>query len=128
MQPPHPRKKIARERDLKVGEPLSFAWPNDQAPAFLVKTGRTSIGGVGKDHDVVAYSAFCTHMGCVVQYKVDRFICPCHYSQFDPAVNGQCFQGLASEYLPQLTLAIDDKGDIYVDGVEGIAWGHTEAG
>lgn len=127
LQPPYPRKKIAREKDLKKGQPVAFTYPDDDAPAFLVKTGRTSIGGGGTDHDVVAYSAFCTHMGCIVEYKKDRFICPCHYSQFDPAVNGQCFQGLASQYLPQIVLFIDRNGDIFADGVEGIAWGRNES-
>lgn len=127
LQPPYPRKKVARERDLKPGVPVTFAYPDDAAPAFLVKTGRAAIGGIGKDKDVVAYSALCTHMGCVVQYKVDRFICPCHYSQFDPAVNGQCVQGLASQYLPQIVLVVDAGGDIYADGIEGIVWGRTES-
>lgn len=118
--------RLANVKDLKVGQVVSFAYPTAQSPANLVKLGRSAIGGVGPEQDIVAYSAICTHMGCNVVYKSGRFICPCHYSQFDPAKNGEVYQGLAVEYLPQIRLhVVAGTGDILAEAQEGIAWGHT---
>jgi len=81
---------------------------------------------VGKDRDIVAFSALCTHMGCPVQYEKGRFICRCHYSMFDPAKAGQPYQGLASSWLPQIPLRMDGKGDIYAVAVAGLIWGRVK--
>jgi len=63
-------------------------------------------------------------MGCPVSYAKKRFICACHYSMFDPAKNGQTYQGHASEWLPQIILRFEPRtGDIYAEGVEGLIWG-----
>ncbi|HEX6956036.1 MAG TPA: Rieske (2Fe-2S) protein, partial [Agromyces sp.] len=35
--------------------------------------------------EVVAYSAICTHQGCVVAAAGSKFECPCHGSVFDAA-------------------------------------------
>lgn len=64
-------------------------------------------------------------MGCPVEFTGDRFVCPCHYSMFDPAKNGQVYQGLASDYLPQIVLEIDAAGDIHAVRMSGLAWGRT---
>ena len=118
--------KLANIRALKAGEPVTFMYPSAQSPAVLVKLGRPALGGVGPAGDIVAYSAVCTHMGCGVQYKEGRFICPCHYSQFDPAKNGEVYQGLAVEYLPQIRLhVVAGTGDIVAEAIEGVVWGHT---
>ncbi|HWE61408.1 MAG TPA: arsenate reductase (azurin) small subunit, partial [Chloroflexota bacterium] len=61
--------KIANLRDLKVGQPITFQYPDQQSPANLVKLGRPAIGGVGAGQDVVAFSGICTHMGCPVAFK-----------------------------------------------------------
>ena len=117
--------RLANVRDLKTGQPITFQYPNAQSPAYLVKLGRPALGGVGAGRDIVAYSAICTHMGCPVVFKSGRFICPCHFSQFDPAKNGEVYEGLAVEYLPQITLHVTGSGDILAQAIEGVNWGRV---
>ncbi|WNG37796.1 arsenate reductase (azurin) small subunit [Archangium violaceum] len=123
---PYPVMKIARVSELETGKPLSFSYPDEAALSYLVKLGRPALGGVGRDKDIVAFSRLCTHMGCPVGFRDGRFVCPCHFSQFDPAVNGQCYQGLATEYLPQIRLRLDEAGDIFAEGIDGLIWGRVE--
>jgi len=35
--------------------------------------------------EIRAFSAICTHLGCVVQYRADskEFVCPCHGGKYD---------------------------------------------
>jgi ubiquinol-cytochrome c reductase iron-sulfur subunit len=66
---------------------------------------------------ILAYSKICTHAGCAIAlYRKplfaaaeDRpaFVCPCHYSTFDPAKGGTVIFGPAGRNLPQLPLLID---------------------
>jgi arsenite oxidase small subunit len=122
----YPAVKVANLSQVKTGQPITFNYPDASAPAILVKLGRPAIGGVGKERDIVAFSALCTHMGCPVQYEKGRFVCRCHYSMFDPAKAGQTYQGLASSWLPQIPLRIDGKGDIYAVAVAGLIWGRVK--
>lgn len=121
----YPATKIGSLSTLKDGVGQYFAYPDDAAQGILLKLGKPAIGGLGQGRDIVAYSAACTHMGCGVAYKGERLQCPCHYSLFDPAKNGQVYQGLASSYLPQIPLRIDANGDIYAVAVEGLIWGRA---
>lgn len=55
---------------------------------------------------VVAFSAICTHMGCVVQPGNGEFDCPCHGSRF-AANTGDVLQGPASRPLTRLKASVD---------------------
>lgn len=124
---PYKSIKVANIRDLKEDQPIFFNYPDESSPAILVKLGKEAIGGVGPQRDIVAFSALCTHQGCPVSYQKKRFICPCHYSMFDPAKNGQTYQGHASQWLPQITLRVEPTtGDIYAEGIEGLVWGRPK--
>lgn len=122
----YPALKIGNVNALKDGVAVNFNYPDDASQGLLVKLGTPAIGGLGKGRDIVAYSAACTHMGCGVQYVSGRFRCPCHYSMFDPAKNGQVYQGLASSYLPQIPLRIAKNGDIYAIAIDGLVWGRAQ--
>jgi cytochrome b6-f complex iron-sulfur subunit len=58
-----------------------------------------------------AFSARCTHLGCIVQFKTDEgaphFTCNCHQSQFD--INGRNFAGPAPRPLTPLKVSIQDS-------------------
>jgi Rieske Fe-S protein len=53
---------------------------------------------------VSAFSAICTHQGCVVTDVADGTInCPCHGSKFD-AASGERVEGPAKKPLPPVTV------------------------
>jgi arsenite oxidase small subunit len=120
----YPMKKIGNIKNLKENEPFAFIYPDEQSPCVLLKLGNEAIGGVGPEKNVVAFSTLCTHMGCPVSYSQGRLICKCHYSMFDVSRNGQSYQGLASQWIAQITLRSDAAtGNIYAEGVEGLIYG-----
>ena len=55
-----------------------------------------------------AFSARCTHLGCIVEFKTDEgaphFACNCHQSQFD--IDGKNFAGPAPRPLTPLKVSI----------------------
>jgi ubiquinol-cytochrome c reductase iron-sulfur subunit len=77
-------------------------------------------------HGIVAYSKICTHAGCAINlYRKPTFpavepkpafVCPCHYSTFDPATGGEVLFGPAGRELPQLPLLIDRRGNLRAGG------------
>jgi ubiquinol-cytochrome c reductase iron-sulfur subunit len=77
-------------------------------------------------HGIVAYSKICTHAGCAISlyraplFQPDEprpaFVCPCHYSTFDPGTGGTVTFGPAGRKLPMLPLAIDAQGFIRAAG------------
>ncbi len=57
-------------------------------PTYLLVNGEAALAGFG-------VNAVCTHLGCVVPWDAgkNRFICPCHGSQYDE--NGKVVRGPA---------------------------------
>jgi ubiquinol-cytochrome c reductase iron-sulfur subunit len=89
------------------------------SPLVVVRIGPGNAG-------VVAYSKICTHAGCAIAlYRKPTFpdtqpgpalVCPCHYSSFDPARNGEVIFGPAGRPLPRLPLEIDGDGNLRAAG------------
>lgn len=126
----YPTKKIARLSQLKNGETLSFTYPLEKQPNFLVKLGEPAQGGVGADRDVVAFSALCTHMGGNLRgrYRHDLKAigpCPFHFSTFDLRRGGIPVHASATQSLPQVVLGTDSD-DIYAVGVRGLIYGYRD--
>lgn len=121
----YPSNRLANLADLKVNEPMDIAYPDADSPGVLLKLGQAAPGGVGPDGDVVAYSVLCPHKGWMLNYVAEdkSFNCPGHYSRFDAEAGGQQIWGHATNNLPQFALRVDDKGDIFAEGVDELIHG-----
>ncbi|WP_448073538.1 QcrA and Rieske domain-containing protein [Georgenia yuyongxinii] len=53
-----------------------------------------------------AFSAVCTHQGCLVAVDGQELACPCHGSRFQ-AASGEVLQGPAQEPLPAVPVRVD---------------------
>jgi cytochrome b6-f complex iron-sulfur subunit len=88
--------------DLRIGE------------GKLVRHGLHPFYVVRLDHDqVVALSAVCTHVRCILKYDRERrgFICPCHAGRFDLA--GNVLGGPPSRALATYSVSVR-AGEVYV--------------
>ncbi|WAJ26658.1 arsenate reductase (azurin) small subunit [Antarcticirhabdus aurantiaca] len=121
----YPSNRLANIADLTANEPLDVAYPDENAPGVLLKLGKAVPGGAGPDGDVVGFTTVCPHQGFPLSYNPERrtFNCPGHYSVFDIEKGGQETWGQATQNLPQYTLRVDEKGDIYAEGLDELLYG-----
>lgn len=95
---------VAKVAAVVPGSAVRFA-----TPALVGHLVRRSDGGF------VAFSAACTHMGCIVAWNGPQrtFDCPCHNGRFD--AQGQPLPSQPIQYspLPQLATRITDE-EVYV--------------
>ena len=86
---------VAAVADIPVGGGLIIADP------AVVITQPTS-------GDIKAFSAICTHQGCLVgDVSNNQITCPCHGSIFS-ATDGAVIQGPAQQPLPPATVTVKD--------------------
>jgi arsenite oxidase small subunit len=123
----YPSNRLANMGDLTVNEPMDIEYPDADSPGVLLKLGQAVEGGVGPDGDIVAYSVLCPHLGFSMSYNGDdrTMNCPGHFSRFDVESGGQQVWGHATSNLPQFTLRVDDKGDIYAEGASDLIFGRA---
>ena len=121
----YPSNRLANIADLTINEPLDVAYPDENAPGVLLKLGARVPGGVGPDEDIVGFTTICPHKGYSLVYDAGErsFGCPGHYSKFDPEKGGQQIWGHATQNLPQYMLRVDDKGDVYAEGLDELIYG-----
>jgi arsenite oxidase small subunit len=121
----YPSSRLANVNDLKVNEPFSVAYPDEEAPGVIIKLGTRIQSGVGPNRDIVGFSTVCPHKGFPLAYnKDDRTLnCPGHYSRFDAEAGGQQTWGHATQNLPQYILRVDSNGDVYAEGVDELLYG-----
>ncbi len=121
----YPSNRLANVSDLKLNEPVDVTYPDEDAPGVLIKLGTKVEGGAGPDGDIVGFSTVCPHKGFPLGYNAgDRTLnCPGHYSRFDVERGGLEIWGQATQNLPQYALRIDDKGDIYAEGLDELLYG-----
>ena len=121
----YPSNRLGNVSDLKLNQPMNVSYPDTDAPGVLLKLGKKIPGGVGADGDIVGFSTICPHKGFPLTYNAaDKTMnCPGHYSRFDCEAGGQQIWGQATQNLPQYVLRVDDKGDIYAEGVDELLYG-----
>lgn len=122
----YPQVKVANIKDIKEGTPLQFDYPLVGRKSILIDCGCVVEEGIGPKKSIVAYSMFCTHLGCGIELdsSSDMLVCECHQSVYNPKESGRVVEGPAPSNLPMISLDIDDStGDIYAVGVAGLIYG-----
>lgn len=76
-------------------------------PAIVVNTAQ----------GIVAYSAICTHLGCIVLFDDTNgtILCPCHDGRFSPAT-GAVVSGPPPAPLPRVSVSVEDDAIYLVPG------------
>jgi Rieske Fe-S protein len=80
----------------------------------VVAMGSSPVIVVNTDSGVKAYSAVCTHLGCIVAYDstTRAIVCPCHDGHFNPA-NGAVISGPPPAPLKTIEVTIE-KDQIFL--------------
>ncbi len=120
------RLRVASVSDLASRDPVFFDYPLRGQANLIAKLGVPVSGGIGPDEDIVAFSRICTHMGCeLTDYRPDQHVlgpCPCHFTTFDLAHDGQVVLGQATQNLPRVMLEIEGD-DVYATGLIRLVYG-----
>jgi arsenite oxidase small subunit len=121
----YPKLRIATLGSLKKNQPVNFFYPLKTQASVLLDMGVAVPKGVGPNKSIVAYSLFCQHMGCPVEYQpaIREFVCPCHQSRYDPERLGSIVQGVAMLPLPRVLLQVK-QGAVWAVGVDGLIYGY----
>ena len=121
----YPKLRVIELAKLKPNRPVTFTYPLKAQASVLLDMGRAVPRGVGPKKSIVAYSLFCQHMGCPVEYqpKIREFVCPCHQTRYDPERLGSIIQGVAMQPLPRVLLQVK-KGAVWAVGVDGLIYGY----
>lgn len=107
LWPPR-RMSVGGSGRVQVGTSMDFpagqgkVVPVNDKPVIVVNTAQ---GGLK------AFSAICTHLGCIVEWDESRqfILCPCHDGRFNP-VTGGVISGPPPAPLPQLALTVEGDG------------------
>jgi Rieske Fe-S protein len=81
----------------------------------VVAMGSSPVIVVNTQTGVKAYSAVCTHLGCIVEFDATlrQIVCPCHDGHFSPD-NGSVISGPPPKALPPVTVEVDGKDQIFL--------------
>jgi cytochrome b6-f complex iron-sulfur subunit len=82
----------------------------------VVAMGSKPVVVINTEGGVKAYSAVCTHLGCIVLYDSisGQIMCPCHDGRFNPA-SGAVISGPPPQPLPTVAVAVE-KDQIFLVG------------
>ncbi len=96
----------------KEGELGKVEVPRDAVPLggahFFQFHGRPAVVLQMAAGDFTAFSAVCTHLGCVVKWQEDKkeFLCPCHAGRF--SAEGKVLGGPPPKPLEELSVSLQD--------------------
>jgi cytochrome b6-f complex iron-sulfur subunit len=101
------REEVGTLEDFPVGQGKVVAVADK--PVIVVNTTQ---GGLK------AFSAICTHLGCISEWDQQRqfILCPCHDGRFNP-VNGGVISGPPPAPLPEVPVVVEDDV-VYVSTAE----------
>ena len=122
----YPSNRLGNVHDLKVNEPLSVAYPDDDAPGVLIKLGTRVPSGVGPDGDIVGFSTVCPHKGFPLAYNKGRSDAELSRSllAFRRAKLAASKPGAMQLRTSRNTsCASMSNGDIYAEGVDELLYG-----
>lgn len=139
---------------LNTREAYIFNYPFKGTPCFLINLGHSAekdvalsseaheaytwTGGVGRNNELVAFSAICAHQlsyptedQSVIAYHSEKsdmggragvIVCCAHGSVYDPAAGAKVLHGQAKQPLAAIGLEYDQSTDeLYANGVYGPA-------
>lgn len=105
--------------DILVSAYLEKHLAGDRSLAQGLKGDPTYIV-VTEDHTIANYglNAVCTHLGCVVPWNIseNKFICPCHGSQYDST--GKVVRGPAPLSLALANVTVTDDKVVFTPWTE----------
>jgi len=107
-----------------LGTFLAYLWPREvrtagaervevgpesdlpEGKGKVVKFGNTSAIVIHTREGFVAFSAVCTHLGCIVKWDEEKgqIFCPCHAGFFD--IKGNVVSGPPPKPLPPIPVAV----------------------
>jgi cytochrome b6-f complex iron-sulfur subunit len=95
-------KVVIPETEVPEGEAKFFEFAGSSA--VLVRTGQG---------ELIALSAVCTHLGCIVQWEKTKqdFLCPCHGGHY--RADGTVISGPPPKPLPKLPFTVEN-GNIII--------------
>ncbi len=98
------RVQVGTTRDISPGQ--GKVVPVNNKPVIVVNTTQ----------GVKAFSAVCTHLGCIVEWDETRklILCPCHDGRFNP-ISGAVISGPPPRPLTPVDVVVDGE-NIYVGG------------
>jgi Rieske Fe-S protein len=107
-EPPAPWLDVASEREVLAGVPLKAELLAPVRDGFF--TTLSEAGAVWLQRrpgsGLLALSAACPHLGCLVGLSAGGFACPCHQSRF--GLDGACLGGPAPRGLDPLPVRIEN--------------------
>lgn len=86
---------LTKLADVPVGSAVSVSLP-DGSPGIVARPTATT---------AAAFSAYCTHMHCVVAPQGGKLVCPCHGSVYN-ALTGAVEQGPAPADLAKVSVSV----------------------
>lgn len=94
---------------------VQVGFPDDYQPGRVFHHSGRKLFIVRDEKGFFAFSARCTHLGCMVVWNADHkmFLCPCHGGKYD--VEGRNVEGPPPRPLDAFSLRIDNNGFLIVD-------------